>query len=295
MGDYIISCCSTADLTEEHFRSRDISYICFHYELDGVQYADDLGKSMPFEEFYKKMTQGADTKTSQVNSEEFREYFEAFLKEGRDVLHLCLSSGISGVINSALAAKQELEELYPDRKIYVVDSLGASSGYGLLMDKLADLRDEGMGIDELYAWTEKNKRRLNHWFFSTDLTFYIKGGRVSRASGFIGGVLGICPLLNMDNLGRLIPRFKIRTKRKVIQAIVEKMEEYADGGLDYSGKCYISQSACREDARAVADMIEARFPKLNGKVEINYVGTTIGSHTGPGTVALFFWGRERTE
>lgn len=295
MGDYIISCCSTADLTEEHFRSRDISYICFHYELDGVQYADDLGKSMPFEEFYKKMTQGADTKTSQVNSEEFREYFEAFLKEGRDVLHLCLSSGISGVINSALAAKQELEELYPDRKIYVVDSLGASSGYGLLMDKLADLRDEGMGIDELYAWTEKNKRRLNHWFFSTDLTFYIKGGRVSKASGFIGGVLGICPLLNMDNLGRLIPRFKIRTKRKVIQAIVEKMEEYADGGLDYSGKCYISQSACREDARAVADMIEARFPKLNGKVEINYVGTTIGSHTGPGTVALFFWGRERTE
>nr|WP_308627697.1 DegV family protein [uncultured Eisenbergiella sp.] len=295
MGDYIISCCSTADLTEEHFRSRDISYICFHYELDGVQYADDLGKSMPFEEFYKKMTQGADTKTSQVNSEEFREYFEAFLKEGRDVLHLCLSSGISGVINSALAAKQELEELYPDRKIYVVDSLGASSGYGLLMDKLADLRDEGMGIDELYAWTEKNKRRLNHWFFSTDLTFYIKGGRVSKASGFIGGVLGICPLLNMDNLGRLIPRFKIRTKRKVIQAIVEKMEEYADGGLDYSGKCYISQSACREDARAVADMIEERFPKLNGKVEINYVGTTIGSHTGPGTVALFFWGRERTE
>ena len=282
-------------MTEEHFRSRDISYICFHYELDGVQYADDLGKSMPFEEFYKKMTQGADTKTSQVNSEEFREYFEAFLKEGRDVLHLCLSSGISGVINSALAAKQELEELYPDRKIYVVDSLGASSGYGLLMDKLADLRDEGMGIDELYAWTEKNKRRLNHWFFSTDLTFYIKGGRVSRASGFIGGVLGICPLLNMDNLGRLIPRFKIRTKRKVIQAIVEKMEEYADGGLDYSGKCYISQSACREDARAVADMIEERFPKLNGKVEINYVGTTIGSHTGPGTVALFFWGRERTE
>ena len=295
MGDYIISCCSTADLTEEHFRSRDISYICFHYELDGVQYADDLGKSMPFEEFYKKMTQGADTKTSQVNSEEFREYFEAFLKEGRDVLHLCLSSGISGVINSALAAKQELEELYPDRKIYVVDSLVASSGYGLLMDKLADLRDEGMGIDELYAWTEKNKRRLNHWFFSTDLTFYIKGGRVSRASGFIGGVLGICPLLNMDNLGRLIPRFKIRTKRKVIQAIVEKMEDYADGGLDYSGKCYISQSACREDARAVADMIEERFPKLNGKVEINYVGTTIGSHTGPGTVALFFWGRERTE
>ena len=294
MGDYIISCCSTADLTEEHFRERDISYICFHYELDGVQYADDLGKSMGVEEFYKKMTLGADTKTSQVNLEEFREYFEPFLKEGKDILHLCLSSGISGVLNSALAAKQELEELYPDRKIYGVDSLGASSGYGLIMDKLADLRDGGMGIDELHDWAEKNKLRMNHWFFSTDLTFYIKGGRISKASGFIGTVLAICPLLNMDDQGRLIPWFKIRTKRKVIQAIVEKMEEYADGGLEYSDKCYISQSACYEDARAVADLIEERFPKLKGKVVINYVGTTIGSHTGPGTVALFFWGKERT-
>lgn len=295
MSDYILNCCSTADLTKEHFEERGISYICFHYQLDGKQYADDLGQSMPFEKFYKAMADGAETKTSQVNAEEFQAYFEKFLKQGKDVLHVCLSSGISGVINSAMIAREELAEKYPDRKILVVDSLGASSGYGLLMDQLADLRDQGKSIQQVYDWANQHKLELNHWFFSTDLTFYIKGGRISKASGFIGGVLNICPLLNMDDQGRLIPRFKIRTKKKVIRAIVDKMEEYANDGRDYSGKCYISQSGCYEDARAVADLVEARFPHLNGKVEINYVGTTIGSHTGPGTVALFFWGRKRTE
>lgn len=295
MNEYILSCCSTADLAKEHFQKRNISYICFHYELDGVQYLDDLGQSMPFEQFYQAMADGADTKTSQINAEEFMAYFEPFLKEGKDIIHVSLSSGISGVSNSARIAKEELLEKYPDRKIYVIDSLGASSGYGLIMDRMADLRDQGMSAEELAAWTEENKLNLHHWFFSTDLTFYVKGGRISKASGFFGGLLNICPLLNMDLTGHLIPRYKIRTKKKVIHAIVDKMEEFADGGLDYSGKCYISNSACMEDAMEVARLVEERFPKLNGKVEINSVGTTIGSHTGPGTVALFFWGSKRED
>lgn len=293
MNPYVISCCSTADLSEEHFRSRNISYICFHFELDGVEYPDDLGKSIPFDEFYRRMANGASTKTSQINVEEFTEYFEPFLKEGKDILHVSLSSGISGVFNSASLARNLLMQKYPERTILIVDSLGASSGYGLFMDRLADLRDEGYSIQELYEWAMKNRLRLNHWFFSTDLTFYIRGGRVSKTSGFIGTILKICPLLNMNRLGQLIPREKIRTKKKVIKAIVTRMKECADNGTDYSGKCYISHSACYEDARAVADLVEAAFPKLNGKVEIYSVGTTIGSHTGPGTVALFFWGKER--
>ena len=295
MSDYIISCCSTADLSKEHFESRDIHYICFHYELDGVQYPDDLGQTIPFDEFYKKMTEGADTKTSQINESEFVEYFEPFLKEGKDILHLCLSSGITGVVNSANSAKNMLEEKYPDRKVIIVDSLAASSGFGLLMDKVADLRDAGMGIEELAKWVEENKLKLHHWFFSTDLTFFVKGGRVTKTAGFVGGILNICPLLNVSNEGKLIPRHKIRGKKKVIQAIFEKMTEHAQDGADYSGKCYISQSACYEDAKAVADLVEAYFPKLNGKVVINSIGTTIGSHTGPGTVALFFWGDERVD
>ncbi|MDD3240752.1 MAG: DegV family protein, partial [Lachnospira sp.] len=231
----------------------------------------------------------------QVNADEFIAYFRPFLEAGKDILHVCLSSGISGVLNSANIAKEELETEFPDRKIYVVDSLGASSGYGLFMDKLADLRDDGMEIDDLNAWALQHRLNLNHWFFSTDLTFYVKGGRISRASGWFGTALHICPLLNMDNEGRLIPRFKIRGKKVVIKEIVKKMVEYADDGKEYSGKCYISNAGCYEDARAVANLVEETFPKLNGKVVINSVGTTIGSHTGPGTVALFFWGKERTE
>jgi len=295
MSDYIISCCSTADLSKEHFNKREIQYICFHFELDGKEYSDDLGESISFPDFYKAMQNGADTRTSQINTEEFEEYFEPFLQQGKDIIHLCLSSGITGVVNSANLAKELLLEKYPDRKIYIVDSLAASSGFGLLMDAVADMRDSGMTIDELHKWVEDNKNKLQHWFFSTDLTFFVKGGRVSKTSGFVGNMLNICPLLNVNSMGKLIPRYKIRTKKKVIEAIVNRMEELARDRYDYDGKCYISHSACAEDAQAVAHLVEERFPKLNGKVLINNIGTTIGSHTGPGTVALFFWGDEREE
>lgn len=295
MDSYIISCCSTADLSEQQFADRQIPYICFHYEIDGRPYLDDLGKSMSFAEFYRAMANGAETKTSQVNAEEFMEFFEPYLKEGKDILHLSLSSGLSGVFNSANIAKEELLQKYPERTIYIVDSLAASSGYGLFMDKLADLRDGGMSLDELYNWAETNKLRLHHWFFSTDLSFFIKGGRISKTAGMIGNVLNICPLLNVDANGHLIPRLKIRGKKKVTQAIVEKMKEHAANGTSYNEKCYISHSACPEDAQAVARLVEETFHELNGAVEIFNIGTTIGSHTGPGTVALFFWGSERKD
>ena len=234
--DYIISCCSTADLSKEHFERRDIHYVCFHYQLDGKDLPDDLGQTMPFEDFYQAMADGAETRTSQVNAEEYLAFFEPFLKEGKDILHVTLSSGISGTINSASAAAEQLRARYPERKIYIVDSLGASSGYGLLMDALADRRDEGYDIDRLNIWAIENRLHIHHWFFSTDLSFYVKGGRISKASGFVGTLLRICPLLNMDNLGRLIPREKIRTKKKGIARIVDKMEENAEDGLSYSAK-----------------------------------------------------------
>ena len=292
---YVLSCCSTADLSKEHFEARGIHYVCFHYALDGVEYFDDLGQSMPFDEFYARMAAGADTRTSQVSITEYVEHFSRFLEQGQDVIHVCLSSGISGTINSAQNAALIVRERYPERKIYIIDSLGASSGYGLLMDGAADRRDEGLTVDECAKWIEDNRLKLHHWFFSTDLSFYVKGGRISKTAAIFGGLLEICPLLNMDDQGRLIPRYKIRTKKKVIRECVKKMEEHARGGHDYDGKCYISMSACLPEARAVADLVEEKFPKLNGKVVINSVGTTIGSHTGPGTVALFFWGDERVD
>ena len=286
MNPFVLSCCSTAD-------RRDIHYVCFHYTLDGVQHMDDLGVSMPLNAFYTALANGSVATTSQVNLSEYMNYFTGFLEQGLDVLHVCLSSGISGSYNSAMSAAMIAREQFPDRKIYVVDSLGASSGFGLIMETLADLRDGGMNIDELHDWVEANKLRMHHWFFSTDLSFYVRGGRISRAAGLFGSLLNICPLLNMDNFGRLIPRSKLRGKRKAISEIVERMEQHAENGLNYAGKCFISNSACYDDARQVADLVEQRFPHLNGKVLINDIGTTIGSHTGPGTVALFFWGDER--
>lgn len=293
MKQFSLTCCSTADMPIEFFRLNDIPYANFHFIMDGKEYPDDLGQSMPFNVFYRKIAEGASPTTSQVNAGQYEKMWEPLLEAGMDILHITLSSGISGTINSANSARSTMLQKYPERRIEIVDSLGASSGYGLLVTMACEMRDEGKSLDETHEWLEKNKLRLHHWFFSTDLSSYYRGGRISRASAVFGTILKICPLLNMNTEGRLIPREKIRTKKKVIAEIVNRMEEHAENGLAYSGKCYISNSDCFEDARAVADLVEARFPKLDGKVLINSVGTVIGAHTGPGTVALFFFGDER--
>lgn len=293
MGDFILSCCSTADLSAEKLEEIGVSYICSSFRLNGKTYPDDLGKTVSYKEFYKAMEDGAETSTSQINQDEFKDYFREILASGKDILHLSLSTGLSGTYNSARLAAEEMRKEFPERKLYLVDSLAASSGYGLLMTKLSELKSEGMDIDTLYKWTEDNKNKLHHWFFTTDLTYFVKGGRVSKTSGFIGGVLGICPLLNVNDEGKLIAREKIRGKKRVIPRIVEMMREHAQGGLGYNDRCYICNSACIDDAETVAELVEEAFPDLKGKVEIFDIGTTIGSHTGPGTVALFFWGDER--
>lgn len=294
MSDYILSCCSTADLTKEHFNRRNINYICFNFELDGVRYPDDLGESMPFDKFYKAMEDGASTKTSQVNVAEFEEYFEGFLKEGKDILHLCLSSGISGVHNSACVARDIVAERYPDRKIYVVDSLAAASGYGLIMDDLADMRDAGKSIDELHNWIEENKLKLHHWVATTELKYLVRGGRLSKTAGAVGGILNICPIIEVDVNGKLQARQKVRGKKKAIEELAKMMEQHAENGKDYNGKCYISHSACLEEAETLKSLIESKFPNLKA-VEIDTIGTVIGSHTGPGTFVVFFWGDARAQ
>ena len=294
MSEYVITCCSTADMSREFMEENKIPFAMFRYQMDGEEFVDDLYTSITPEAFYQKISDGACPVTSQINAEEYKELFEPILKSGRDVLHMTLSSGISGSINSANVAKQQLEEAYPDRKVIVIDSLGASSGYGLLVTQAVENQKAGLSLMENADWIEQNRLYLHHWFFSTDLTSYIRGGRISRTAGFVGKALNICPLLNMDSEGRLIPRSKCRGKKQVIREIVKRMEEHARDGLAYSGKCYISQSACRADAEEVARLVKERFPKLDGEVQINDIGTVIGSHTGPGTVALFFWGDERT-
>jgi DegV family protein with EDD domain len=295
MKKFTLTCCSTADMPFEYFQAREIPFVCFHFMLDGKEYPDDLGHTISFADFYSRIEAGAMPTTSQVSVGQFIDFFEPFLKDGQDILHVTLSSGLSGSYNSAVAAREQLLEKYPERKILIVDSLGASSGYGLLMDMLADMRDKGEEIEAVYTWAEENKLKIHHWFFSTDLSHYKRGGRISAAAAIMGSLLHICPLLNMSYDGKLIPRKKVRSKKRVIEEIAQMMEVHAENGLDYSGKCFISNSACYEDARQVADLVEAKFPHLNGRVMINSVGTVIGSHTGPGTVALFFVGDKRED
>ena len=291
MGNYVLSTCSTCDLTEEYLKKREINYVRFHFSINGKEYIDDLGKTMPYDKFYNIISdKDVETKTSQVSVGEFLEYFTPFLESGKDILHIATSTGITGVYSSACIAAEELLQKFPERKIYVVDSLAGSGGLGLIVDALADMRDSGGNIDELYEWVEKNKLRMNHWFFTSDLSFYIRGGRISKTAGFVGTVLKICPVLNVNKEGRLTPIAKVRTKQKAIIETLNRMIQNAKDGLEYSGKCFITHSDCLQDARKLADLIEEKFTKLRDIVKINSIGTTIGSHTGPGTIAVFFWG-----
>ena len=291
---FILSCCSTVDLTPDLLEERHIHYAHFHYFLNEKEYADDMGQTISMRDFYQAMVDGADARTAQINAEEYCRYFTPFLEAGQDVLHLTLSSGISGSYNSARIAAETLQEQFPERRIRIVDSLGASSGSGLFIMTLADLRDKGKSLDELYAWAETHKREMHHWFYSSDLTFYVKGGRVTKAAGWFGTVLKICPVLNMDVEGRLIPRLKVRGKQNAMREIVRQMEQHANNGTEYAEVAYISHSDCPEDANRVASMVRERFPHVQD-VRIFNIGPTIGCHSGPGTVALYFWGDARND
>lgn len=295
MSDYVLSCSSTADYPRSFFEERHVLLTCFHYNMDGGTYPDDLYARITPHEFFSKIKAGSQPTTSQIAAGEYVATWEPELKAGHDILHVTLSSGISGTYNSACVAAEQLRAAYPERTINVVDSLCASSGYGLLVEYLADLRDAGMGLAELTAWCEEHKTNLNSWFYVSDLECLKRGGRVSKTSALIATALKICPLLNMDYQGKLIPREKIRTKMKAQKRLVRAMMAHVEDDAAYTGKCCISQSDCREDAEEVARMIGEQIPQLAGKIAIHDIGTVIGAHTGPGTVALFFMGDKRVD
>lgn len=293
MNEYMLTCDSTADLSEEHLNRRGIPYAHFTFHMDGKDYADDYGHSMPIAVFYEKLRQGAISTTSQVSLGEYEAFWEPYLAEGKDILHLTLSSGISGSYNAALVAAEELRSRYPKQKVVVIDSQNASSGYGLLVDIAADGRDQGLSLQELEAEVLRRRDGVNAWFFTSDLTWFWRGGRLSKTAFVLGTALKVCPLMRVNLAGALVAAAKLRGKQRAMEACEKRMVERADGGTDYSGYCYISQSACLEDANALKALIERDFPKLVGKVRIFQIGTVIGSHTGPGTVALFFEGKAR--
>lgn len=294
MSDFLISCCSAVDLTPELLKSMDVRCLPFYYTLGDETFEDDMFTSVSAETFYNRMAEGAMTGTTQNNVSRYLEYFEPMLQEGRDILHITLSSGLSGTYSAACIAAEELLEKYPERKLRVVDSRGACGGYGLLVEEAAALKAQGLTLDELADRVEELRFHVHHWFFSTDLTFYIRGGRISKTAGVFASALSICPLCNMDEPGHLVVREKIRTKKKVRAVIADRMAEHADGGTNYSGRVIINYSgADPSDAQEVARLVEERFPNIKKPIPVLHIGPTVGAHTGPGTVALFFLGDSR--
>ncbi len=291
-NDYVLTCCSTCDLGDERLAERGIRKAYFHVIIGNDDFYDNIGVSITQEQMYKRILSGEEGHSSQVSTAQYLELFEPILAEGKDILHLTLASGISGTINSAQVAKATLAEKYPDRKMYIVDSASATGGFGVLMEILADMRDEGKSIDELYEWVEANKLRQNLWFFVSDLTFLIRGGRVSKTSGTLGNLLNICPVMRLNPDSVIEVMEKVRGKKKVARRIVDIMAERAENGTDYDGYCIINHSS-PEEAEITRAMIEETFPKLKGKVIVRLLGGTIGLHTGPGAVVLSYMGKER--
>lgn len=278
---------STCDLSKEILDTMDVRLFQLAFEVDGKTY---IGDEMGLPQFYNAMRNGAMTKTSQVSPQTYEEEFEKCIKEGYDILHLGFSSGLSGSYQAACIAKETLLEKYPKAKIVIVDSLCASTGQGLLLIKADKLRRSGMGLDELGAWLEENKYHTCHVFTVDDLEYLRRGGRVSRTAAVAGSLLGIKPILHVDNDGHLIPLGKVRGRRQSLDKLIELIKERC-GNWDNSEVCI-----CHGDALADAEYCAGKMKELFGKktkVHICYTGAVIGAHSGPGTIALFFMGDKR--
>lgn len=294
MSNYILSCESTVDMPYSYIEGRNIPIIFYHYMLGEEDHLDDMGKDpATIPNFYARLAEGAIPSTSQINEFSYKEYFTTLLKQG-DVLHIALGTGMTNSAINAAAAAEDLKDEFPDRKLVIIDSLASSSGYGLLVDYAADLRDEGKSLEETAEWLEKTKNRFHHHFFATEMEYFKRSGRVSGTAATVATILGICPVMRLNDKGAIIAYGKVRGKKAAIRHMVDQMVAHAEGGENYNGKCFISNSNTPETAEKLKEALEKRFPNIKGGIRITDIGPIIGSHTGPGTVALFFLGDERT-
>lgn len=290
MPDYKITTDSTTDITPELVDALELHVIPMIFTVDGKDYRNTPdNKDLDPHEFYEMLRNGKQSLTTQINGETFKDEVRPFLDNGLDVLHLCFSSGLSSTYNSIRLAAEDLLEEYPDRKIIIVDTLAASMGEGLIVYHAGVLRKQGKSIDEVAAWVEENKLKLAHWFTVDDLNFLKRGGRLSGAAAFFGTVLNIKPVLHIDDEGHLIPIDKIRGRRKSLECLVDHMAKTAVNPSEQV--IFISHGDALEDAQYVEKLVRERFGVKT--VYMNHIGPVIGSHSGPGTVALFFLAEKR--
>ncbi len=288
MNDFVIFTDSACDIKPHVLREWGVTYrnLTFKFEDDDKEYTNE---EMNVSDFYAKMRNGGIAKTAANNIDGYITAFEEILKDGHDILHLGFSSGLSSTYNSSRIAAEQLKEAYPDRKIITVDTLSASAGYGLLLYLTLEKKNAGATIEEAAAFAEDTKMHLCHWFTVDDLVYLKRGGRVSSTAAFVGNVLGIKPVLHMDNEGHLINMAKVRGRRTSITSLADKYGELAvNCGND---TVFISHGDCESDARELENILKTRYG-ASVKI-ITDIGPVIGAHSGPGTLALFFVGKER--
>ena len=288
MNNYIVYTDSGCDISPQLLAEWGVSWssLTFRFEDEEIEYTS---VDMTVDHFYNRMRAGGIAKTSAINIGNFIDAFEPLLQQGKDILYIGFSSALSTTYNSAVIAARQLAVQYPEQRIITVDSLSASAGQGLLVYLANEKRKSGATLDEIAAYVEEIKRQICHWFTVDDLEYLKRGGRINPAVALVGNVLGIKPVLHVDNEGRLINISKIRGRKKSLAALAEKYAELAS--QPESGTVFISHSDCVEDAKTLASLLNEHH---GVRVQlITNIGTVIGAHTGPGTVALFFVGRER--
>lgn len=288
MSNYIIFTDSACDIKPATLEKWGVQYMSLSFRFDGEdkEYSND---EMDITEFYNRMRAGGIAKTAAINPQAFSAAFEEILKQGKDILYLGFSSGLSTTYNSAKIAADELLEKYPDRKILTVDTLCASAGQGLLVYFAVEKKNSGATIEEVAEYVENTRLSICHWFSVDDLVYLKRGGRISPALAFVGGLLGIKPVLHVDDEGKLVSVSKVRGRKAALSAIADKFGELAQN--TNGGTIYISHGDCMNDVKTLEEMLSTRY---GVKVDIIAdVGTVIGAHSGPGTIALFFVGKNR--
>lgn len=290
---FILSCESTIDLPYAYAQERDIPILFYAYSVDNQEYPDDMGRNPDaLPRFYAQLQQGHLPTTTQLNQAAYLEFLEPLLMQG-DVLHLVFGSGMTSSIQNARTAANVLRKKYPQRKLFIVDSFCSSSGYGLMADGAADLRDQGATLEETARWAESVAHSIHHQFFSTDLQYFRRSGRMSGPAAAIGAILDICPLMRLNYDGKIIAYGKVQGKKRALRETVKAMEAHAVGGADYCGKCFICHSNCLNEAQTLKAALQEKIPHIQGDIRICDIGTIIASHCGPGTVAVFFFGDTR--
>lgn len=291
MAEYIISTDTSCDFPLEYVKQHQLPLVTLFYSIDGVTGENGCPSSDVLKNFYDKMRAGSMTKTQQASIEDTEKVFREILKEGKDILHIAFSSGLSGTANAARLAAENMMEEFPGRKIIVIDSLCASLGQGLLVDYALKLQQQGKTMEETAKWLEDHIQNICHLFTVEDLKYLQRGGRISKTTALVGTMIGIKPVLHVDPEGKLVSISKVRGRKQSIQALVNKMEENIGKYRDEKQPIFISHGDCIEDANYLADLVKERFGY--DEFLINDVGPTIGAHSGPGTLALFFMGETR--